>query len=199
MVLGVSQIGLTITMLAYQTWLMSDAIVRTLVRVYVTHRGLLPSNGRRPRARRRRGNCRRVGATRGLARRAALRDAVDRVARGGSVDQRAAAHYEHSAALVRGCASAPIDRPSDVAVLRDVRRPRRPRVAARQLRGNAESGGGASNVAHEHRPVFAVHGNRTRFRLARHARRGRASRSHAWDDERPRALPDRKSTRLNSS
>src|SRR6266540_937885 len=41
MVLGVSQIGLTITMLTYQAWLMSDAIVRTLVRVYVTHRGLL--------------------------------------------------------------------------------------------------------------------------------------------------------------
>jgi cyclic beta-1,2-glucan synthetase len=40
-VLGVSQIGLTITMLTYQAWLMSDAIVRTLVRVYVTHRGLL--------------------------------------------------------------------------------------------------------------------------------------------------------------
>ena len=36
-----SQCGLTITMLTHQTWLMSDAIVRTLVRVYVTHRGLL--------------------------------------------------------------------------------------------------------------------------------------------------------------
>ncbi|PYN82661.1 MAG: glycosyl transferase [Candidatus Rokuibacteriota bacterium] len=36
-----SQIGLTITMLTDQAWLMSDAIVRTLVRVYVTHRRLL--------------------------------------------------------------------------------------------------------------------------------------------------------------
>jgi len=36
-----SQFGLTVTMLTHQTWLMSDAIVRTLVRVYVTHRGLL--------------------------------------------------------------------------------------------------------------------------------------------------------------
>src|SRR5437899_6902216 len=36
-----SQIGLTITMLTHQAWLMSDAIVRTLVRVYVTHRRLL--------------------------------------------------------------------------------------------------------------------------------------------------------------
>ncbi len=37
-VLAVLQIGLMITMLAHQAWLMSDAIVRTLVRVYVTHR-----------------------------------------------------------------------------------------------------------------------------------------------------------------
>ncbi len=41
LVLAASQIGLTITMLPYQAWLMSDAIVRTLVRVYVTHRRLL--------------------------------------------------------------------------------------------------------------------------------------------------------------
>jgi cyclic beta-1,2-glucan synthetase len=40
-VLAASQIGLTMTMLAHQAWLMSDAIVRTLVRVYVTHRRLL--------------------------------------------------------------------------------------------------------------------------------------------------------------
>jgi cyclic beta-1,2-glucan glucanotransferase len=39
--LAVSQIGLTITMLTHQAWLMSDAIVRTLVRVYGTHRRLL--------------------------------------------------------------------------------------------------------------------------------------------------------------
>ena len=40
-VLAASQIGLTITMLTHQAWLMTDAIVRTLVRVYVTHRRLL--------------------------------------------------------------------------------------------------------------------------------------------------------------
>jgi cyclic beta-1,2-glucan synthetase len=39
--LAVSQIGLTITMLTHQAWLMSDAIVRTLVRVYGTRRRLL--------------------------------------------------------------------------------------------------------------------------------------------------------------
>jgi cyclic beta-1,2-glucan synthetase len=36
-----SHIAVTATMLAHQAWLMSDAIVRTLVRVYVTHRSLL--------------------------------------------------------------------------------------------------------------------------------------------------------------
>jgi len=41
LLLAGSQFGLTITMLTHQAWLMSDAIVRTLVRVYVTHRSLL--------------------------------------------------------------------------------------------------------------------------------------------------------------
>jgi len=39
--LGASQAGLTLTFLAYQTWLMSDAILRTLIRLFVTHRNLL--------------------------------------------------------------------------------------------------------------------------------------------------------------
>src|SRR2546425_7563166 len=41
LLLAASQTALTITMLTHQAWLMSDAIVRTLVRVYVTHRRLL--------------------------------------------------------------------------------------------------------------------------------------------------------------
>src|SRR2546426_5957931 len=76
---------------------------------------LLPSNGRRGCARRRRVGCRRVGATRGLARRAALSDAVGRVAGGGAMDQRASEDSSHPAALVRGCASPPGDRAADVA------------------------------------------------------------------------------------
>jgi cyclic beta-1,2-glucan synthetase len=39
--LGVSQVGLTVTFLAYQAWLMSDAILRTLTRLFITHRNLL--------------------------------------------------------------------------------------------------------------------------------------------------------------
>ena len=39
--LAAAQIGVTITMVPYQAWLMTDAIVRTFVRMYVTHRRLL--------------------------------------------------------------------------------------------------------------------------------------------------------------
>jgi len=41
LVLGLSQAGLALTFLAYQAWLMLDAIVRTLVRLYITHRNML--------------------------------------------------------------------------------------------------------------------------------------------------------------
>jgi len=39
--LGVSQIGLTLTFVAYQAWLMGDAILRTLGRLIFTHRNML--------------------------------------------------------------------------------------------------------------------------------------------------------------
>src|SRR6266851_2258701 len=41
LVLAALQIGLTITFLAYQAWLMADAILRTLVRMIVTRKNLL--------------------------------------------------------------------------------------------------------------------------------------------------------------
>jgi cyclic beta-1,2-glucan synthetase len=41
LVLGAAHIGVTVTFLADQAWLMTDAIVRTLLRVYVTRRKLL--------------------------------------------------------------------------------------------------------------------------------------------------------------
>ena len=41
LMLGLYQIGLTITFLGYQAWLMSDAIVRTLGRLFITRRNLL--------------------------------------------------------------------------------------------------------------------------------------------------------------
>src|SRR5712692_529482 len=41
LVLAVSHVALTVTLLAHQAWLMTDAIVRTLFRVYVTRRKLL--------------------------------------------------------------------------------------------------------------------------------------------------------------
>src|SRR5262245_25744455 len=41
LVLAMSQVALTVTLLAHQAWLMTDAIVRTLFRVYVSRRRLL--------------------------------------------------------------------------------------------------------------------------------------------------------------
>ena len=39
--IGLAQIGVTITMLAFQAWLMADAILRTLGRLWFTHRKML--------------------------------------------------------------------------------------------------------------------------------------------------------------
>ncbi len=39
--LGLGMIGLSFTFLAYQTWLMTDAILRTIFRLFITHRNLL--------------------------------------------------------------------------------------------------------------------------------------------------------------
>jgi cyclic beta-1,2-glucan synthetase len=39
--LGAAQIGLSFTFLTYQAWLMTDAILRTLARMFITHRNLL--------------------------------------------------------------------------------------------------------------------------------------------------------------
>jgi cyclic beta-1,2-glucan synthetase len=41
LVLGLSQTGLALTFLAYQAWLMLDAITRTLARLYITHKNML--------------------------------------------------------------------------------------------------------------------------------------------------------------
>ena len=41
LLLATSQIGLTITCLAYQAWLMADAILRTLVRLFITRKNML--------------------------------------------------------------------------------------------------------------------------------------------------------------
>ena len=155
---------------------MSDAIVRTLVRVYGTRRrllewvtaaqakaglrldlsGLLPPDGRRRRARRRRGPRGGVGAAGGLAGRAALSRCCGSRRprwRAGSACRGAGAPPQPLSPA--DAARAAADRAADVAVLRDLRRRRGPRPAARQLPGDAEPGRRAPHVADEHRPVSA--------------------------------------------
>ena len=141
---------------------MADAIVRTLVRLYVTRRQLLewmtaaqakaglrprpprllPANGRRRRAGRRRGSRRGVWRGRAaLARRAARSSLLwAAVAAGGRWISRAArAPRARSRCRCRGRATPPVDRAPHLAVLRDVRRAGGPRAAARQLPGRRRS------------------------------------------------------------
>ena len=77
---------------------------------------------------------------------------------------------------------APPHRPSYLAVLRDLRRPRGPRPPARQLPGRAGAGRRPPDVAHEHRAVPAVDRDGPRPRLDRHDRHGRATGGDARDD-----------------
>ncbi len=121
-ILAASHVGLTFAMLAYQAWLMGDAIVRTLVRVYGTRRRLLEwvtaaqaKSGLRLDLR---GFYRRMaggvalaavaalgvawGRPRRLAGRAALSRPVDRGARDCAVDESPAEHGAHPGALADG-------------------------------------------------------------------------------------------------
>ena len=157
---------------------MLDAIVRTLVRLYVTRRrparvgdrgagevrasalelpGVLPPHGARPsRGRRRRrgdssppcdpraGRWRRRSSCSGCCR--------PLVARRISLPPRRGASRAAGAAHER---AAPPHRPADLALLRDVRRPRGQRAAARQLPGGPEAGRRAPHLADEHRPLSA--------------------------------------------
>ena len=194
---------------AHQAWLMVDAIVRTLARVYVTRRNLLewppprrpkPKRGTRPRRvlpadgeqrgdRRGRGwSCVGRRAGRRVAGGAVRRGVVVRplIARAVSLP---AARVGRRAALGRGCRDTSPHRPANLAVLRDVRRSGGPRAAARQLPGGSEADRGASNVADEHRDVSARHRDGSRLRLDRHDRHGRTSRGDPGDHREARTLP----------
>ena len=144
--LAAAHVGLGLTFLAHQAWLMVDAIVRTLARLYVTRRnllewmtaaqakasrdlgprGVLPADGRRRRDRGRRPRSSSLAVKPGAAWIAApfvvlwLLSPV--VARWVSLPPTESAAEQLSAADVAG---APPDRPPDLAVLRDLRRRRR--------------------------------------------------------------------------
>ena len=143
--LAVSQIALWITFMAHQAWLMGDAIGRTLIRVYGTHRRLLEwmtaAQAKSGLSLTLAGAYRRMrgalilaavaGLLVALVRpgswpiAAAVPPAVGPLAAHRAMGQPAPARRPDAGAVGVGCEAPPLDRTPHVAVLRGVRRPRR--------------------------------------------------------------------------
>ncbi len=205
---GASQTGLAATMLAHQAWVMSDAIVRTLTRLFVTHRHLLEWL-----------TAAQVESGSRLTLQRFLRTMVGAVVLGVVVAELVLHHHPAAIPLALPfaalwCASpwlahrASIPAPAipaeplssqDADVLRLIARKtwrffdtfvtaedRLP--SAGQLPGNTDAGRGASHLADEHRPVPALDGRRKRLRLDWHAGIGRASRADARCNGHARAI-----------
>ena len=152
-------------------------------------RGVLPADGGRRRDRgRHRGPRPRREAGRGLDRRA-VRRAVAALAPRRPMGQPATPRIGRSAALGRRRRGTPPDRPPDLALLRDLRRPGGPCAAARQLPGRSQSARRTSHVPDEHRGVPAGDRDGSRLRLDRDARDGGAPGGDARDHRQPRTVP----------
>ncbi len=172
--------ALTLIFLGHQAWLMGDAIVRTLYRLYVSHKNLLEwvpaaqATGARRldlSASYRRmfgalvfaalalafgwiggpGNFALAGVF------AALWLASPAVARWVSLPPRRASRR---AALRKRRPSLAADRPPHLALFRNLRHRRRPHAAARQFSGNPDAPRGPSHLADQYRPVSALAGER---------------------------------------
>mgnify|MGYP003693866875 CR=1 FL=1 len=84
---------------------------------------------------------------------------------------------------------ASIDRPPDLALLHDIRGSGGPLAASGQLPGRSQARGGPPDVAHQPGSVPALDGGRPGFRLDGHARNRGPAGSHAPDHAAARALP----------
>ena len=190
--IAAAHVGLGLTLLAHQAWLMLDAILRTLVRLFVTRRNLLEwmtaaqakaSHDLDPA-----GFYRQMAGGIVLA---AVVAAVVLVARPGAtwiaapfvilwllapvVARWISLPPSDSAAEQlpgRGRARGPPGRAPDLAVLRDVRLAGGPWPATRQLPGRAPAGRRTSHLADEHRAVPPGDRDGPRPRLDRDARDG---------------------------
>ena len=141
-----AQIGLGVTFLAHQAWLMSDAIGRTLGRLYLTHRRLLEWTTaaqaksdmsreitgvyrrmlRRADPRRRGWGAGGAGAAGQRHGRRAVPRAVGPLAPGGPMGESVGSPVADPRALAGGRPDPPFHGAPHVAVLRDLRRGRRP-------------------------------------------------------------------------
>ena len=198
-----SQIAMLVTLLAHQAWLMSDAIVRTLYRLFVSHRRMLEwvtaaqakltthldlrgfygSDGRRRRARRRGRGLGRVRRTRSRLDRGSVRNLVDAFAGRRAMGESSAAIGRVQTASRRRRPGPQTDRTPHMALLRDVCDGGRQHASARQLPGGPEARAGSSNVPHQPRAVPAVRDSSARFRLDRYARDRGSDGSDPRDDD----------------
>jgi cyclic beta-1,2-glucan synthetase len=156
--LAFAQTALTVTFLAHQAWLMDDAITRTLLRLYVTHRHLLEW----------------VPAAQ-----ATIGPRLDlfgfyRVMYGGIVfgvlallDQSRSPGRRPDVPAGRRRSGAATYRTADLAVLRDVRYCRRPHAPAGQFPGRSGPGTGPSHLADQSWPLPPIGSDRARFRVVR--------------------------------
>src|SRR5204862_161042 len=149
---------------------------------------VLPADGRRRHPGLYRGGRHRRSWPDGVAHRAAVSPAVGGVADGRSLEQPAVAGRAHEGAVGRGGARAQADRAPHLALLHDVRRRRRPRVASRQFPGGSAPCRRPPDVADEPGALPAGHGGGARLRLARGRGHRRAARGDASDDAATRAL-----------
>ena len=199
--LAAAHVGLGLTFLAHQSWLMVDAIARTLVRVYVTRRNLLEWT-----------TAAQAQASHdldlaGFYRRMAGGAAIAAVYRGrwfsslkpgaawiaapfvvlwllspavAQVGQPAARRDGRGAAVGRRRRRPPPDRPPDLAVLRAIRRARGPRAAARTTSRTIP--GRSSPIAPRRRTSGC-----TCWRPSRHATSAGSGRSRWSSDSRRRS------------
>ena len=203
------QAALIIALLAHQAWLMADAIIRTMFRLFVSHRMLLEwitaaqaKVGPRLDL---------IGFYRqmaggivlafgamivvglGTAEIVADRRAFDRslavVARCRPLDQPAPGGVGRARGVRSGSPNPAPHCPPDMAFLRHLRHSGRSHAAAGQFSGRSRTDHCPSDVADQFRSIFFVGGGGARFRLDRNGRRDRASRGDVPFFEQARALP----------
>ena len=207
--LAASHVGLTVTLLADQAWLMTDAIVRTLLRVYVTRRKLLEWVTA-------------AQAKSGFA--FSLKSSYDRMSRTVTLAVAAgvivalqppeiwpiAAPFVFLWVLspvvaywISLPARAPAAQPlaeDDVRTLRSTARrtwrffetfvgAEDHALPPDNFQEAADAGRGPSHLTHQPRAISSLHCCRARFWVARHGGRDRATRSDAGHHERPRTFP----------
>ena len=199
---------LIVTLLAHQAWLMADAVVRTLFRLFITRRNLLQWT---PAAQATIGSDPTLGAYYRWMAGAVVTGVValagtwlfgDRTVylaapfallwiASPAVARWVSRPIERSSGACgeRGRpARAAADRAAHLALFRDLRHPGGQHASAGQFPGRAVAGSRPPHLADQSRPLSPLDGERARFRLDGRARHDRAARGDDGDDGEARAI-----------